>query len=517
MQPSRLQLALNVPDLDEAVAFYTKLFGVAPQKERAGYANFAVADPPLGACPESRCLRSGRGPRLGVECLSCGGGVAVAMGVARTKEASRQIAMVCLDELVSEDGRFRRIDELVGGWGFVREAACPYYADGLGRPSIDPAVLLKLMLAGALEGIGSMRELLRVAALRLDLRLFLGYGLGERLPAHQTISEAQTQRFADGDVFERLFLRSVSLCKEHGLIEGGRLSVDGFHAEANAALRSLRASLEPIAGEAGREPEGGPEPELPQLRLAEPRSGPRPKRKASNAAAVSRTDADARLKGKPGQRPHLVYRGHVAVDPKARCVAACLGERAEGHEGDALAPILERVRFVLPELVSVGADQGFAAERVWEDAAERGIVAYIPPQKTMLPREGRAPRTKAQQLALAARTRAKNEHGLWAYRRRTVDAEGAIAELKNHHALDRVRYRGTPAFHVQLLLGCAAINLKRLAAHAPTAQRGVAAAPRAATADPAPAHAKHHQPPGQQPPTLDNPRHPLWTVNLCLN
>ena len=47
MQPSRLQLALNVSDLDEAVAFYTKLFGVAPQKERAGYANFAVADPPL--------------------------------------------------------------------------------------------------------------------------------------------------------------------------------------------------------------------------------------------------------------------------------------------------------------------------------------------------------------------------------------------------------------------------------------------------------------------------------------
>ena len=289
-----------------------------------------------------------------------------------------------------------------------------------------------------------MRELLRVAALRLDLRLFLGYGLGERLPAHQTISEAQTQRFADGDVFERLFLRSVSLCKEHGLIEGSHLSVDGFHAAANAALRSLRASLEPIAGEAGREPEGGPEPELPQLRLAEPRSGPTPKRKASNATAVSRTDADARLKGKPGQRPHLVYRGHVAVDPKARCVAACLGERAEGHEGDALASILERVRFVLPELVSVGADQGFAAERVWEDAAERGIVAYIPPQKTMRPREGRAPRTKAQQLALAARTRAKNEHGLWAYRRRTVDAEGVIAELKNHHALDRARCRGTP-------------------------------------------------------------------------
>jgi hypothetical protein len=72
-----------------------------------------------------------------------------------------------------------------------------------------------------------------------------------------------------------------------------------------------------------------------------------------------------------------VHRGQVAVDPKARCVAACLAERAEGYEGDALAPLLDRVRFLLPELASVGADQGFAAERVWANAAERRIVAYI--------------------------------------------------------------------------------------------------------------------------------------------
>jgi catechol 2,3-dioxygenase-like lactoylglutathione lyase family enzyme len=44
---SRVQLALNVSDIDEAVAFYTKLFGVEPAKRQPGYANFAVADPPL--------------------------------------------------------------------------------------------------------------------------------------------------------------------------------------------------------------------------------------------------------------------------------------------------------------------------------------------------------------------------------------------------------------------------------------------------------------------------------------
>jgi catechol 2,3-dioxygenase-like lactoylglutathione lyase family enzyme len=44
---SRIQLALNVSDLEEAVAFYTKLFGTAPAKRQPGYANFAVDDPPL--------------------------------------------------------------------------------------------------------------------------------------------------------------------------------------------------------------------------------------------------------------------------------------------------------------------------------------------------------------------------------------------------------------------------------------------------------------------------------------
>jgi transposase len=442
----------------------------------------------------------------------------VAMGEARTKEAARQVAMVCLDELVPADDRYRRIDELVGDWGFVREAARGYYSDGIGRPSVDPTVLLKLMLAGALEGIGSMRELLRVADLRLDLRLFLGYGLAERLPAHQTISEAQTRRFADGEVFERLFLRTVALCKQHGLIDGSHLSVDGFHAEANAALRSLRASLEPLAAAAVQEPRAGDgegEPP-PRPRLAEPRSGPTPKRQATNASAVSRSDPDARLKGKPGQRPHLVHRGQIAVDPKRRCVAGCLAERAEGYEGDALAPLLDRVRFLLPELASVGADQGFAAERVWEDAAERRVIAYIPPQKTMLPRDGHEPRTNAQRLALAARARAKTDAGVRAHRQRMADAEGVIAELKNQHGLDRVRCRGTPAFHVQLLLGCAAINLKRLAKHAPTAQEGVAAAPntlaaacRIGSEQPNPAHRQA---------TLRLSRQQLvWATSLCLN
>jgi transposase len=340
----------------------------------------------------------------------------------------------------------------------------------VGRPSIDPIVLVKLMLVGALEGIDSMRELLRVASMRVDIRRFLGYGFCERLPVHQTISHAQTRRFVDARLFERLFLGSVALCEEHGLIDGSHLSVDGFHVEADAALASLRASLAPVDddGEAGGsaiDRDGGGDVragtfERPQT-LAEPGSGPTPKRRSSNATSTSRTDQDAKLRHKPGQRPHLVHRAQIAVDPKARCIVACLGETADGHEGDALVAIIERARFACPELASVGADQGFAGERVWKNIAELGIAAFVPPQRTMLPAGGDA-KTDAQREAQAARERCRTRHGIWAYGRRMADAEGGVAELKNEHGLGRARCRGTSLFHVQLLLGCTALNAKRL-------------------------------------------------------
>lgn len=386
------------------------------------------------------------------------------MGEEKGREATLQVEIVCLDELVPADDRYRRLDQLVD-WRFVRELAAPYYAEVVGRPSIDPIVLVKLMLAGAMEGIGSMRELLRTAALRLDLRRFLGYGFAEHLPAHQTISHAHTQRFVDGALFERLFTRSVALCAEHGLLDGTHLSIDGFHAEADAALSSLRASLGPAASPEQDGPSTPPEeaPQAPsaQLRLAAPRSGKTPKRRSSNATAASLTDPEARLRGKPGQRPHLVHRGQVAVDPRARCVVAARGERADGYEGDALAPLTDRARFACPELVSVGADQGFAASRVWRALEERSITAFVPPQRRMLPPEGEV-KTEAQRQAQAARERCRSAAGIWAHKRRLADSEGAIAELKDRHGLGRARRRGTLAFHVQLLLGCTALNLKRL-------------------------------------------------------
>src|SRR4051794_10079686 len=64
---SRIQLALNVDDVDEAVAFYSKLFGAEPAKRRPGYANFAIAEPPLKLVLLENPGRGGSLNHLGVE------------------------------------------------------------------------------------------------------------------------------------------------------------------------------------------------------------------------------------------------------------------------------------------------------------------------------------------------------------------------------------------------------------------------------------------------------------------
>jgi len=382
----------------------------------------------------------------------------------RTGEQTLQVQMVCLDELVPADDVLRRVERLVD-WAQVRRTAEPFYSD-FGRPGVDPVVLVKVMMVAAIRGIESMRETLRIARVDVSIRRFLGYGLTESLPHHATFSYAQCVRFASSTVFEQLFTQVLASCREAGLLDGSRLIVDGTHVEANAALKSLRAELEVIdgdgvGGEEESQPEGEPtgEDRRPQLELAAPRSGPTPKRKASNATATSRTDPDAKLRYKPGHRPHLVHRTQVATDPKSRVIVAVHAERATGHEADSLPVIIDRARWLRHKVQEIVADAGYASAATYQALSERGITAYIPPQPNMHDTEH----------GQAARQRCKTPLGVGAAIDRITHGEGAISELKRHGA-GRARCRGTRKLQIQLLLAATAINLKRLISRPPAAE-----------------------------------------------
>ncbi len=385
--------------------------------------------------------------------------MALAAFAVRSGEETRQVQMVCLDDLVAADDELRRIEQLVD-WEHVRATARPFYKPGgAGRPGTDPAVLVKLALVLAWRGLASMRAVLKTAATDMAIRRFLGYGLTERLPDHSTFSHAQTKRFADSSVFEQLFTAVLRQCTEAGLVGGRRLLVDATHVEADAALKSLRAELSSIDGDGDgdgdgeRVADGGADmPPRPQLALAEPRTGATPKRTASNATAVSRTDPDSKLRGKPGHRTHLVHRGQVAVDPKARVIMAVQAEQATGSEADALATLVTRARFAGHAVAELGADAGYASLASYAKLERLKTTALIPPQ------------TGAKHAAaVAARERMRTPAGRDCAIDRQTHAEGAISELK-HHGAARARCRGTRKLQLQLLAAAPAINLKRLLA-----------------------------------------------------
>ncbi len=128
-----------------------------------------------------------------------------------------------LDEFVPEDHYLRRLNRVLD-LDFVHEAVRDRYCQDNGRPSIDPEVVVRLFILQAIEGISSVRRLMQRVHVDLAYRWFIGYRVDERLPDHSTLSRA-LDRFGD-ELFNELFLRSVSECQQSGLIEGKVLHLD---------------------------------------------------------------------------------------------------------------------------------------------------------------------------------------------------------------------------------------------------------------------------------------------------
>lgn len=119
-----------------------------------------------------------------------------------------------LRELLPEDHVLVRVDRVLDLSWLAGEVAELYAAEG-GRPSIDPEVAVRLMLAGFLLGIVHDRRLLREAQVNLAIRWFAGYGLHERLPDHS--SQTRIRQRWGAERFRCIFERTVKACLGAGI------------------------------------------------------------------------------------------------------------------------------------------------------------------------------------------------------------------------------------------------------------------------------------------------------------
>ncbi|NJE84024.1 transposase [Staphylococcus saprophyticus] len=117
---------------------------------------------------------------------------------------------------------------------FVYELVEDKYCLDNGRPSIDPVILVKILLIQRLFGIKSMKQTIKEIETNVAYRWYLGYSFLDKVPHYGTFSKNYTRRFHDTDLFEQIFEKILEIAIKNNLIDHSSLFIDSTHIKANA-------------------------------------------------------------------------------------------------------------------------------------------------------------------------------------------------------------------------------------------------------------------------------------------
>jgi len=137
-----------------------------------------------------------------------------------------------IDDHVPQDHLLRSIDRFVD-LSSIRRHLAEFYSH-TGRPSIDPELLIRMLLVGYCLGIRSERRICEEVHLNLAYRWFCRLDLTDAVPDHSTFSKNRHGRFRDSDLLRHLFETTVARCIADGLVSGQRFAVDASLIEADA-------------------------------------------------------------------------------------------------------------------------------------------------------------------------------------------------------------------------------------------------------------------------------------------
>jgi len=444
--------------------------------------------------------------------ISILGGLLIMMGQHDRSEAL--FYYFRLEDQIPETHLLRLIDKHIS-LAFVREKLKESYSD-TGRPSIDPELLLRILLIGYLYGIASERKLVEELRMHLAWRWFTGLGFDQKIPHHSTFSKNRHGRFQESKLFEELFEEIVARCLEAGLVEGNNLSVDGSFVEANASKES-RIPREQLA-------EAAKVNQTVRQYLSELEQQNPTKEPVHEQEQVSTTDPDSTYATKGGTPARLGYYDNYLVDNQSCVIVGVQGTAARmSQETVAAQDMLARfARWQGREPLSVAADATYGNGEFLQWLLDRGITPYMrtrdsalrknnpgygPERFTYLPESNRyrcpageqlnyvglnvrnrahayigsakrcgACSQKAQctngrykYLAIhiheSARQRARELAGTPEFskaQRQRKKVEALFAELKNQIGLRRLRLRRMKFVREQFFLAAAAQNIKRL-------------------------------------------------------
>ncbi len=279
-----------------------------------------------------------------------------------------------LDDHVPADHMLRAIDCFLDLDGLRRHLA-PFYST-TGRPSIDPELMIRMLLVGYCFGIRSERRLCEEVHLNLAYRWFCRLGLDGAVPDHSTFSKNRHGRFRDSDAFRHVFETVVSRCIEEGLVGGEGFAVDASLIAADANKQRSVSSGEPTEWRSLVASRRAVREYLDTLDQAA-------WGKASEVVPkfISRSDPAAQWTGAHKGPAFFAYADNYLIDLKAAIVLDVEATRAiRQAEVGAARTMIERTadRFGLkPERLAADSAYGSAPSLDWL-VETKGIAPHIP-------------------------------------------------------------------------------------------------------------------------------------------
>jgi len=137
-----------------------------------------------------------------------------------------------LDDVVPDDHLVRRIDAVLD-LSWVHSELASYYP-AMGRPSIDPELMIRMLIIGYVFAIRSERQLCREVQVNLAYRWFCRLSIEDRVPDHSAFTRVRNERFRDSDLIRLVFERVVEGCIEAGFVGGEGFAVDASLIQADA-------------------------------------------------------------------------------------------------------------------------------------------------------------------------------------------------------------------------------------------------------------------------------------------
>jgi transposase len=180
--------------------------------------------------------------------LIIGDGDGAMMGRQR-RDQGRLFYEFRLEDRIPENHLLRRMNVFVTvALSDLHKELKPHYSD-IGRPSIDPELMIRMLIVGYCYGIRSERRLTQEVELHLAYRWFCRLDLDDEVPHHSTFSENRLGRFRESDLLRHIFERVVWAAMAMGLVKGEGFAVDASVLEANASRYHGKPPAQPVSGD----------------------------------------------------------------------------------------------------------------------------------------------------------------------------------------------------------------------------------------------------------------------------